>query len=66
MPNAELYAGALSLLIRHDLTGCPQAALQAAGVLDRLADLAGSDGEMRRLYETMAARLAARGRRSLS
>lgn len=60
MPNAELYAGALSLLIRHDLTGCTQAARQAAGLLDRLADLPCTDDETRGLCEAMATHLATR------
>lgn len=63
MPNVELYAGALCLLIRHDLTGCALAARQAASLLDRLADLPGTDGEIRCLCETMAALLVAPGQR---
>ena len=54
-PHA-ICAGALNLLIRHDLTGCPKAALQAAELLGRLADLSGTDREARRLVDTMATR----------
>lgn len=63
MSNPELYAGALCLLIRHNLTACTQAGRQAAGLLDRLADLPGIDGEIRNLCETMAARLTENGKR---
>lgn len=60
MPATELYAGALGLLLQHDLTGCRHAAGQAAGLLDRLAVLPGLDKDMRGLCERMADRLDAR------
>ncbi len=59
MPDTELWAGALSLLLRHDLMGCEHAAHQAADLLDRLADLPGLDGETRDLCERMSCKLAA-------
>ena len=38
MPSAELWAGALSLLLIHSESGCPHSALNAARLLDRLSD----------------------------
>lgn len=57
LPAAGLVAGALSLLLRHDLSACPQAARRAARLLERLADEAGLDADMRSLCERMASRL---------
>lgn len=53
-----LLAGALSLLLHHDLTGCAQAGRQAADLLDRLAEQPGLDGETRRLCDRMATQLS--------
>jgi hypothetical protein len=57
MPNSELFAGALSQLLRHDLSGCPRATRQAADLLDRLARLPGLDAETRELCDRMSQRL---------
>ena len=56
--RSELFAGALSQLLRHDLDTCPRARRQAADLLERLADLPGLDGETRELCERMSERLA--------
>ena len=61
MPNTELFAGALSQLLRHDLSGCPRATRNAAALLDRLARLPGIDDETRDLCEHMCDRLARAG-----
>ena len=61
MPNTELYAGALSQLLRHDLSGCPRATRHAADLLDRLARLPGIDDETRDLCDRMSDRLARDG-----
>lgn len=60
MPTTELWAAALSLLLRHDMTGCGRSALQAAGLLDRIADHPGIDDETRSLCEQASMRLASR------
>ena len=59
MPNTELFAGALSQLLRHDLSGCPRATRQAAELLDRLAETPGLDRETRSLCEQMSRQLDA-------
>lgn len=61
MPNSELFAGALSQLLRHDLAACPRATRMAADLLDRLANLPGLDIETRELCERMSQRLADEG-----
>jgi hypothetical protein len=61
MPNTELFAGALSQLLRHDLSGCPRATRNAANLLDRLAHLPGIDDETRDLCDRMSERLARGG-----
>lgn len=58
MAHAELFAGALSQLLRHDLSGCRRATRQAADLLDRLADLPELDAETAQLCERMSRRLA--------
>lgn len=58
--HGDLYAAALSQLLRHDLAGCPRAALQAADLLDRLADQPEIDAETRQLCERMSRQLAGR------
>lgn len=59
MPSSELWAGALSLLLRHDLTGCSVTARQAATVLDRIASCPEVDAETRSLCEAASFRLSA-------
>lgn len=58
MPAPELWAGALSLLLRHHLSGCPISARQAAAVLDRLAACPDLDAETQSLCEQASLRLA--------
>lgn len=58
MPNAELFAGALSLLMRHQLTGCTHAASQAASLFDRLSDTPELDEETRCLCDQISMKLA--------
>lgn len=55
-PNA-LWAGALSLLLSHNETGCPKSARQAADLLDRLADDPALDRETRSLCARASDRL---------
>lgn len=61
MPNTDLFAGALSQLLRHDLSGCPRATRQAADLLERLACLPGLDAETRELCDRMSERLDGEG-----
>ena len=51
MPNAELWAGALSLQLIHGESGCPHAARNAARLLERLSDAADLDDATRDLCE---------------
>lgn len=55
----DLCVGALSLLLRHGLTGCARSAAQAAELLERIADAPGVDGDMRRLCAEASERLNA-------
>lgn len=57
MPSNELWAAALSHLLIHGETGCRHSALQAARLLECLADLPGLDGETRTLCERASDRL---------
>lgn len=61
MLESDLWAGALNLLMRHELSGCSHAARQAAGLLDRIAEQPDVDRETRTLCERMSERLARRG-----
>lgn len=54
---ADLCIGALTLLLRHGLTGCPRSAEQAADLLERIADAPGVDRDMRRLCAEASLRL---------
>lgn len=58
MPNTELWAGALSLVLRHDLTGCTLSAQQAASLLARIAENPDVDEETRTLCEEASLRLS--------
>lgn len=51
--NTALYAGALDHLMRHALTGCGQAAHQAARLLDALTERVDVDHETRSLCGRM-------------
>lgn len=55
-PNV-LWAGALSLLLRHNETGCAKSARQAADLLDRLADSPDLDSDTRNLCQRASDRL---------
>lgn len=57
MSTSELWAGALSLILIHDESGCPHSALNAARILDRLCDSPALDNETRALCERASNRL---------
>ena len=57
MPPPELWAGALSLLLIHDESGCPHSALNAARLLDHLCDSPDIDDDTRALCERASSRL---------
>jgi hypothetical protein len=57
MSNHDLTTGALTLLFRHNLTGCIQAGHQATGLLERLAETAALDRTTRELCQRMSDRL---------
>ncbi|PKO86237.1 MAG: hypothetical protein CVU18_15930 [Betaproteobacteria bacterium HGW-Betaproteobacteria-12] len=57
MPNSHLWAGALSQLLIHDETGCPQSARHATLLLNRLCAMADLDAETRALCERASRRL---------
>ncbi|MBL8423361.1 hypothetical protein [Accumulibacter sp.] len=59
MPANDLWAGALSLVLIHDETGCPHSALNAARLLDRLCEMEGLDADTRNLCERASGRLSA-------
>jgi len=63
MPATDLWAGALSLILIHEETGCPHSALNAARLLDQLCDSEDIDDESRRLCERASSRLSHRGPR---
>jgi len=58
MPTAELWAGALSLLLIHNESGCPHSALNAARLLERLSNAPDLDDETRGLCERASNRLS--------
>lgn len=57
MPSPELLAGALSLLLIHDETGCAHSALNAARLLDRLCEMDDLDIQTRTLCQRASDRL---------
>lgn len=57
MLNSQLWAGALSLLLIHDETGCPHSARHATLLLDRLSAMDDLDDETRALCERASRRL---------
>lgn len=57
MPSSELWAGALSLVLIHEETGCPHSALNAARLLEQLSEADGLDDDTRRLCERASNRL---------
>lgn len=58
MPNTELWAGALSLMVRYAETGCAHSGRQAARLLDRIVEMPGVDQETCALLERASLRLA--------
>lgn len=58
MPDSELWAGALSLLLIHGETGCPHSAHHASRLLDRLCEIDTLDDGTRRLCERASQRLS--------
>lgn len=58
MANNALWAGALSLLLIHDESGCPHSALNAARLLDYLCEEPDLDDETRGLCERASLRLS--------
>ena len=58
MPAPELWAGALSLILIHDESGCPHSALNAARILDRLCAASDIDDDTRALCERASNRLS--------
>jgi hypothetical protein len=58
-----LLAGALSHLVRYQLTGCTHSAHVAAQLLDQLADRADVDGDTRSLCGHMSTVLETTGNR---
>lgn len=58
MPSRELWAGALSLLLLHEETGCAHSALNAARLLDQISDANDVDDDTRKLCERASARLS--------
>ncbi len=58
MPGTELWAGALSLLLLHNETGCHHSALHAARLLDCLCEIDDLDDDTRQLCERASLRLS--------
>lgn len=56
--SSGLWAGALSLLLIHDETGCIHSALNASRLLELLGELEEIDDETRGLCERASARLS--------
>lgn len=65
MPVNDLCAGALSLLLRADETGCPKSIRQAADLLDRLADSPELDSDTRTLCQRASDRLGSGSARAM-
>lgn len=59
MTTAPLWAGALSLVLLHEETGCTQSARHAARLLERLCEEEELDCATRTLLERAGARLTA-------
>lgn len=60
MPNTDLWAGALGLLLIHDETGSGQSAHHAIRLLEQITDYDDVDEELRALCERASQRLVAR------
>ncbi len=57
MPSNELWAGALSLILIHEETGCAHSAFVAARLLEQISEAEGVDDETRQLCERASGRL---------
>lgn len=57
MSSSHLWAGALSLLLIHEETGCVHSALNAARLLEQLIEIEDLDDDTRRLCERASSRL---------
>ncbi len=71
MDHDPLWAGALSLVLLHEETGCPHSALHAARLLERISELPEIDGSTRdltgrRSHDTSHARSQPRRSRQAS
>lgn len=58
--ESRLCIGALNLLLRHALTDCARSGVQAADLLERIAEEPGVDRETRTLCAEASARLSTR------
>ena len=58
MPSRGIWAGALSLLLLHEETGCTHSAHNAARLLDQICEADDVDDDTRQLCEQASARLA--------
>ncbi len=65
MSTQALWAGALSLVLIHEETGCPHSARQAARLLESLSESPEIDSATRNLCERASLRLARRPEESL-
>ncbi len=57
MPSNELWAGALSLILIHEETGCAQSAFNAARLLEQISEAEGVDDATQQLCERASSRL---------
>ena len=57
MAANDLWAGALSLLLIHDETGCTHSALNAVRLLEKLCEQEDLDEDTRKLCERASQRL---------
>lgn len=56
-PSNTVWAGALTLLLVHQETGCPHSARQAARLLECIAESDGLDEAVRAIVERASLRL---------
>lgn len=57
MTPSTLFAGALSLVLIHEETGCVQSAMHAARLLEALSEASDIDDDTRQLCERASHRL---------
>lgn len=58
MTDSRLWAGALSLILLHEETGCTHSALNAARLLEQISESDGVDTDTRMLCERASIRLS--------